>query len=213
MIGLITAGGEITSPKVFMEEYNKSDFRIAADSGVEFYLRNGVVPDRVLGDFDSISKEGKSFIKEKKISVSSFPPEKDYTDLELCIDFLIEKGCKNITILGGVGDRMDHSLANLFMMIRFYKAGITIALRNDLMKIQVLEGKLSLKKEYEFLSVVPADPLGIVASLEGFYYPLDNRKIPLGSTLGVSNYIIEEEGHIDIAEGTAYIIQTNERKA
>ncbi|MDO5649259.1 MAG: thiamine diphosphokinase [Gallicola sp.] len=210
MRGLITAGGELTEEKIFLEEYKKSTLRIAADSGVEFYQRSKKVPDLVVGDFDSILQGGKAFIKDKSIPVFSFPKEKDYTDLELGIEYLIEQGCREITILGGIGNRIDHSLANLFMMIRYYREGVSIVLRNDLMKIQVLEGSMELEKDYEFISVVPANSKSITVTLKGFYYPLEKREMVLGSTLGVSNYLVEESGFIDIIKGTAFIIQTNE---
>lgn len=210
MIGLITAGGDITNQEVFLEEYVKADIRIAVDSGIEFYCRYKKMPDIVLGDFDSISEKGRRFIKEEKIETSSFPQEKDYTDLELGIDFLKEKGCRKIVVLGAVGDRIDHSLANLFMMVHFYKLGISVKLKNNLMKVQVLEGEIEIKKNYKFLSVVPVSQEGIELTLEGFYYPLKNHPVEMGSTLAVSNYLTEETGRILISKGTGFVIETNE---
>lgn len=211
MIGLITAGGDLTNQEIFIEEYNKADICIAVDSGIEFYYRYEKEPEIVLGDFDSISEEGREFIMERKIETSSFPPEKDYTDLELGIDYLIEKGCKKIILLGAVGDRIDHSLANLFMMVRFYKKGISVILKNNLMKVQVLEGEIEIKKNYAFLSVVPVTSEGIELTLEGFYYPLKNHPVEMGSTLAVSNYLTGDTGRIRISKGTGFVIETNEK--
>lgn len=211
MRGLITAGGDLTNQEIFSEEYDKADIRIAVDSGIEFYYRYKKLPEMVLGDFDSISKDGKEFISDERIETSSFPPEKDYTDLELGIEYLAEKGCRKIVILGAVGDRIDHSLANLFMMVRFYKKGIDLILKNNLMKIQVVEGEIEIQKDYKFLSVVPVSQEGIEITLEGFYYPLKNHPVEMGSTLAVSNFLTGERGRIKISKGTGFVIETNEK--
>ena len=211
MRGLITAGGDLTNQEIFSEEYDKADIRIAVDSGIEFYYRYKKLPEMVLGDFDSISKDGKEFISDERIETSSFPPEKDYTDLELGIEYLAEKGCRKIVILGAVGDRIDHSLANLFMMVRFYKKGIDLILKNNLMKIQVVEEEIEIQKDYKFLSVVPVSQEGIEITLEGFYYPLKNHPVEMGSTLAVSNFLTGERGRIKISKGTGFVIETNEK--
>lgn len=210
MIGLITAGGDLTGKEVFLEEFNKSEISIAADSGIRFFYEYEKIPSVVLGDFDSISEKGKDYIRKHKIEMFTYPTEKDSTDLEIGIHYLVDRGCKDIRILGALGDRIDHSLGNLLLMVRFFEEGIRIVLKNDLMKIQIIDGRIEIRKNYKFVSVLPISSDKVTISMKGFYYPLDHRKMSRGSTLGISNYLIEEIGEIEVSNGKVFLIETNE---
>ena len=210
MRGLVTAGGDLVSPEIFKEEYGKVDYKIAVDSGMKFFLKNNCRPDIVIGDFDSISKEGKDFIKENKIPIKEYSAKKDWTDLELGIEYLINKGCQSITILGGTGTRFDHSLANIFMLARYYQKGIQLILRNDFNRIQVTDNLVTIPKKYKYLSILPIFSEGAVVTLQGVAYPAKETKLIFGSTRGVSNEIIEEQATISVLDGLVYIVESNE---
>ena len=83
------------------------DLLIAADGGYEIALKNGLTPDIVLGDFDSLG-----FVPGGD-NVVCLPVKKDDTDTLAAVKIGIEKGFKCFCIYGGLGGRTDHTLANI----------------------------------------------------------------------------------------------------
>lgn len=85
----------------------RDSFIIAVDGGQEKLAVAGIRPDCILGDFDS------SPLPKNKEKVLTFPKEKDETDTVLAIDLAARLGCDTLYISGGVGGRLDHTVANL----------------------------------------------------------------------------------------------------
>ena len=85
-----------------------SDYVIAADAGYEYCRKNNIIPDLVLGDFDSLG------VAPKHPNVMQLPVEKDDTDTVFAIKTGLEKGYRHFYIYGGLGGkRSDHTIANL----------------------------------------------------------------------------------------------------
>ena len=82
-------------------------FVIAADAGIEKLNKAGIVPDLIIGDFDSLGA------RPSGENVRIFPVEKDDTDTMLCLKHAIGQGANDVTILGGIGGRLDHTFANI----------------------------------------------------------------------------------------------------
>ena len=81
---------------------------ICTDGGFDLAKQAGITPHLLLGDLDSIQSR-----IPKELPLKTFPPEKDYTDLELAIHTAIEKKASHVEIWGGIGGRLDHTVANL----------------------------------------------------------------------------------------------------
>ena len=67
---IIVSGGDIQSDfalyflKKNIEKAGRENIRlIAADRGLEFFLDYLILPDVVIGDFDSLSEDGKNFLE------------------------------------------------------------------------------------------------------------------------------------------------------
>ena len=94
---------------------------IAADSGMEFLRRNEIVPQVIIGDFDSVSKETLEWFQKKEgIVWHRLNPQKDDTDTEFALRLAISMGAECITVLGGTGSRLDHVLGNMPIIKRWY---------------------------------------------------------------------------------------------
>lgn len=84
---------------------------------MEFFRRTGIVPDVIIGDFDSVNADTLDFFKKKNdIEWTKLNPVKDDTDTEAAIRLAIEKGAQSITLLGATGSRIDHVLANIELL-------------------------------------------------------------------------------------------------
>jgi len=209
--GLIISSGDIENYESFIEIVNDYDYILCADGGLRHAQFLGITPDAIIGDFDSISKESLKLVHKLNIPMYRFPIEKNETDTELALKFMLEKGYKNITLIGATGSRIDHTLANMFLLRNLlpYNAVGKIVNNNNI--IYLVNNKIKLtKKDGYYISIIPISTDGVIVSLEGFYYPLKNEGIPFGSTLGISNKIIGEQGIIRIKKGEAIIIEAKD---
>src|SRR5699024_10087636 len=117
----------------------------------------------------------------------------------------------DITLVGVTGSRMDHTLANIFMLRNLNKNNIIARIIDGNNRIHFSNEYIKIKKEKDTnISIIPISDDGIVVSLEGFLYPLKKEFIGFGSSLGISNIIIEEYGEVIIHKGEALIIESRD---
>lgn len=211
MKGLIVSSGSIEDLEQLKMEYTKSDYVICADGGVNYLMKINSLPHMVLGDLDSTNKDGLEFIKRYNIPIEKYPSKKDETDTELAIHHLLERDIKDITLMGVTGSRIDHSLANVFLLREIYNKGARAKIINANNIVYYIRDFLELdKKENHYVSVIPLTIEGITVSLEGFLYPLCKKYIQFSSTIGISNEILEEKGLIYIHKGEALVIESRD---
>lgn len=202
---LIIGNGTKTNKKAV--ENISYNYVICADGGLERVKEYGITPNIIIGDFDSVNI---SLLKqyENIVPIEKFPSEKDLTDMELGVEFAISKGYTNIVLIGATGSRLDHTMANIMLMEKYHKDGISLTIIDNNNKMSVISGytdfNIELKEGY-FLSIIPITDSIKGLSLEGFKYNLDNVNIKRGSTLCISNQIILSEGRIILKEGTAIV--------
>lgn len=108
---LIISGGKIDIK--FLEKILESNYNsiIAVDKGLEALYKLNKIPDYIVGDFDSVSKEALEFYKNKNIPINEYNSEKDFTDTELGLELAINLNPNKITIVGAIGTRFDHTWA------------------------------------------------------------------------------------------------------
>ncbi len=213
---IIITGGQIDDS--FACDWIKThpyDYMIAADSGMNFLHRNGIVPNVIAGDFDSVSSESlEAFSKMKNVEMLRLNPIKDDTDTEFVIREAIRRGAKEITILGATGTRLDHVLGNMHLLGIGIKEQVSIFLVDTHNRIRMIEKEHTILKEEQFgdfVSLLPicGDAKGV--TLQGMKYPLLNATITSFSSLGISNEIVEEKAVISIAEGVLLLIESRDK--
>lgn len=212
---VIISGGHIDD--VFALEWlkkNKYDSMIAADSGMNFLYRNGIVPDVIAGDFDSVDDESlDEFSGMTEVEVFRLNPIKDDTDTEFVIREAIRRGARKITILGATGTRLDHVLANVNLLGIGLEERISIELVDKHNRIRMINDSLEIKKSEqfgEFVSVLPVKGDAKGVSLVGMKYPLKDADIACFSSLGVSNEITDEIGKISVKQGVLLVIESRD---
>ncbi len=87
---IIIAGGTPPSKKLLTKEITKNSIIIAADSGADCLWKYKIIPDYLIGDFDSIDKKALKFFKDKKVTIETFPVEKNLTDAEIALEKAIK---------------------------------------------------------------------------------------------------------------------------
>lgn len=208
MKALIFAGGHVkdyTSLKVYVKDV---DFIICADSGTHHALKMGIKPDLIIGDLDSINSEALAKVKEMGITVDKYPPEKDYTDTDLALRIAYEKGASEAILIGGIGSRPDHSLANILLTVQFNNMGLKVKLVGENWEIFLIDKKAEiLGKKGDLLSLIPISPQVTGVTTYGLYYSLQKDTLYLGQALGISNIFIKEKAVISIESGLLLAIK------
>ena len=190
-------------------------YLIAADRGMEFFIRTGIHPDLVVGDFDSLTEEGKRYLDEHpQLNVVRLRPEKDDTDTQSAAGYAAAIGVKRLTLLGATGTRLDHVLANLGLLLWGKASGIQVEIVDSNNFICLAESGKILKKKEQFGKYVSFFPYGGTVeglTLEGFQYPLLAHCLkPEESGLTVSNEIVEEEAKVSFRTGNLIMIMSRD---
>lgn len=210
---LIISGGDLD--RDFLKDFilnNQIDIIITADRGLEPLDSINIMPNYILGDFDSIKKEILENYTDKNINVIRLNPIKDYTDTHEAIKLAIEKGSTDIYILGALGKRYDHAIANIHVLKEALEKNIECKIIDENNEIKLIAtGTTTIKKtKYKYISLIPLTTEVNGITLKGFKYPLENAKLEIGHSLGVSNELIEEIGTINIKTGILIMIQSKD---
>lgn len=185
----------------FEKKPSPCDYVIAADGGLTACRKEGITPDLILGDFDSLGTvpEGENVLQ--------VPVEKDDTDMMLAVKQGLERGCRKFYLYGGTGGRLDHTIANLQTLLYLAQHGAEGWLYDKMGKFTVLQnGALELAARPAGIFSVFAmngDAKGI--SICGGQYCVENATFAEGLPMGVSNHFMGKTVTIEVLDGTLLI--------
>lgn len=205
---LIVTGGDINVNFLSNNlSKNKFDKIIAVDKGLDTLNNLQIVPNYIVGDFDSVNRKVLKQYENKNIPITYLKPEKDFTDTHMAIKLANEIGSKNITIIGAIGSRIDHSLANIHVLKEALDNNIKAKLVNGNNEIMLINKETVIKKngDFKYVSIIPLTSKTTGVTLKGFKYSLENATLNIGESIGISNEQIEDEASIKIKEGIAIL--------
>jgi len=211
---LIVTGGSIEHDflrsLILNEQYSVI---IAADKGLLALDRLNILPDYILGDFDSAGSEILSKYREKSIPIMTFPSQKDMTDTELAFELALTKKPSVIYFAGATGTRLDHTLANINLLYVALEKKIDAKIIDANNKIYLKAENFVIKKDKQygnFVSLLPFTYQVKGLKLRGFKYPLDGIILKKGSSLGISNEITDKEGIVEFDDGILTVFETRD---
>ncbi len=211
---LLVAGGPIEED--FAEEYiriNDFDYIIGVDRGNNFLYKAGLVPDEILGDFDSVDPKILEILKNKNIPENKYNSHKDATDIELAIDLAIKRGAGRIDILGATGGRLDHFYGAVASLCEALDAQVKAYIVDSRNRFSLFKNSIIIKKCEQYgmyISIIPFTSKVTAVTLEGFCYPANDRTFYNSRSLGVSNEIVEDEAKVQIGEGIMILIESKD---
>ncbi|WKY46360.1 thiamine diphosphokinase [Eubacteriaceae bacterium ES3] len=212
MKAIIFSNGDYRD-KGFYQNYLRNSagsFIIGADGGANFLMEIGICPDFLVGDMDSISTATYNYFKEKTI-VEKYPAMKDQTDTEIAIQKAIELKATEVVIFGGMGDRIDHSLGNIYLLSRLLKKGIRGQIKNEKQEIILIDDEITLSYPVKtVVSILPIDGAASSIWIEGFLYPVENGDMTITEPYGISNVTNEASQKIRVGQGKLLIIANRE---
>lgn len=211
MYSCLLVGGAPTEHKGldFVLENCSFDTIIAVDAGYAALVERGIAPHPVFGDFDSLG-----FIPQEVeggACVHPFDPHKDFTDMDLALNFAIGEGFTHIIMCDGLHARLDHSLANLQLMAAAARKGQRVWGITEEEVVVALDAKgeldhLEIAAGSQGICSVLAHSDSVSGAYEtGLAYGLEDAQLTNCFPLGISNELTGAPARISLDAGSAWI--------
>ena len=230
MTAYIITGGDVLLENINIEP-SEDDIVIAADSGYETARKLKLPVNVLIGDMDSIKVD-----LPKSVEVIKLPTEKDVTDTEAAVELALEKGADTLCIVGGIGTRVDHTLASLGILedmeglfsaplgkrrkffglakqARFSRR-IYATLTNGYNRVRFIRNDsviIPRSPYFKYLSIICADEFVKGVTVDGVKYPLKNATLSRRQQYySVSNEINGNCAFVSVRNGGIYIIEASD---
>lgn len=206
----IAASGEVDAPVArAVEALRAADVVIAADGGLRHCVAAAVTPDLVVGDLDSASPGDLERVIAAGAEVERHPAEKNETDLELALVAAVDRGAERVVVVGALGGRLDHELANLALLAapRWHDAAMRIEVQDGPVTLWVVHDALELTLEVgEPVSVLPWTGAASDVTTTGVRWPLTGATLPAGTPRGMSNVVTGDVQSFAVGDGCLLVI-------
>lgn len=211
---VIIANGDAPSAETIRHWLRPGDRLICADGGCRVALSHGLRPDYAIGDFDSLSEADFQQLQQDGVDIQRHPPQKNETDLELALQLAISQCASEIVVLGALGGRLDHEMANLMLLAMPGLNQLPVIIAGEKLEIHSLDARqypatLHLRGHTgDTVSLIPygGDALGIMT--DGLQYPLRQETLSVGPARGVSNVMTQDQARISVADGLLLCIHS-----
>lgn len=182
--------------------YENADMILAADAGYLSVQKLGLTPTLLLGDYDSAP------VPQSTVPVLRLPAEKDDTDTYFAAKKAMELGATEVVILGGLGGRLDHTLANLQTILYLQQNKISAILADETTQVRVLlPGHHEIiAQENSYLSLLPTEASATGVTLAQVQYPLTDATLTNVWPVGVSNEFVAQYADVTVKTGGLFCI-------
>jgi thiamine pyrophosphokinase len=206
---IIIAGGQAEEDTTWQRWVQDAALIVGADGGAARALAWGLVPQVVIGDMDSLPAGALAELERHQVRFIRHPRAKDETDLELALTFAAEQGAHEIVILGALGGRLDHTLANVLLLALPRLAGIPVRIARGAQEAILLRDGESVSLQGQpgdLVSLLPwgGDARGVTT--EGLAWPLEGAILRFGFSRGVSNEMTARQARIALNHGYLLVV-------
>lgn len=206
---VIVSGGNEPSEKLLRSYLKDADFLIAADKGIECLYNYNIIPNLLLGDFDSAKKEVLSYMQAQVKETLEFPPEKDYTDTEIALIEAINRGGNKIYLFGALGSRMDHTLGNVGLLLKAKRSGAILEIIDDNNRLYLAKKNMTLLgKPGDNISFHALSDTVINLWIKGAKYKLEGYDMNLLDPRAICNEFIDGPVELSYEEGELLILHS-----
>ena len=203
----IFCNGELKNPARAKRVASNCDLLIAADGGAKHLAGIGLQPRTVIGDMDSIATD--MWKDENSIAWISHSPDKDKSDVELAVEYALEQGCQEITLVAAIGGRLDHTLGNVALVASYpgriaILDGVSTLVAVDKSEKCMLHGQVGTP-----VSLIPYGSGSFTVRTKGLKYSLGDESLH-SATHGLSNELSLTEACVCVSNGILLVHIENE---
>lgn len=213
----IIAGGQVQDLSIFVKENVKERFVVGVDGGALALMKEGISIDLAIGDFDSVTGEEFHELQNYAKRIEKLPAEKDLTDTEAALQFLIDEQMEidQIQLIGLFGGRVDHLMSNIWLAFQpafsaIVEKMILVDADNELSFYHPGEYEIqkdSTKKYLSFIGMTAIENL----VLKNVKYTLEGADFTYPVAL-VSNEFLTDQMTFSFDKGLLAVIQSRDSK-
>jgi len=208
----VVANGEFAHAQRLLAMLDAADLIVAADGAAGWLVAHGRPPGLLVGDMDSVDPAILARLTAGGCRLVRHPAHKDETDTELALHEAVALGARRITILGALGGRIDHAVANITLLLMPELEGIETVIFDGRSRLFLIRQAAAIEGHTDdVLSLIPlgGDVEGIVT--EGLEYPLRDETLALGLARGVSNVLVQDTARVSLRRGVLLAVHTPQR--
>lgn len=197
---VIIGGGQLSDPTFLNRYISNDEFVICCDGGYLHAKNAGIVPQLIVGDFDSTS------VPETDVETIVLPCEKDDTDSFFAAKEGLKRGFCEFLLLGVTGGRLDHTLGAISILEYLKKHGADGQIVDGSTKIRVCCDTLTVNRGCRYFSVFASGKASGV-TITGAKYNLDNEIINSHYQYGISNEVADDVATVSVGQGTVIVME------
>jgi thiamine pyrophosphokinase len=200
----IVSGGELGDPSFLRQQAATAapTALICADGGARHLEAAGIVPRLIVGDMDSLDSARQEYYEAKGCRIIRHPRRKDETDTGLALREAFAMEPAEVWIWGALGQRVDHTLANISLLVQGAERGIAVKLIDEWCEVFLIDRPTVLEGEAgQTVSLFPFWGPAAGVTLRGFEFPLTKAVMEIGRPCGISNRLMMGQGIIELDSG------------
>ncbi len=202
MRAVIIANGPLPKPPPDQHLVGDEDLVVCVNGGVENALALGLMPRVVIGDMDSMEMPLQEWLREEGCRFIQYPSRKDETDSELAVRYALSQGATELIMLGALGGRIDHTLANVMLLALPELEGVKVRLIEGNQEVLLIRDEVVIEGQPgDTLSLLPLSPDVVGIYTEGLEYPLRDGRLRFGAARGVSNVLTAPQARVRVGRG------------
>jgi len=208
MRAIIVANGYVGQNERYDHLVRPGDLIIAADGGAVVAQQLGLKPQVVVGDMDSLPPALRDKLEKHGCLFVPHPARKDETDTELAIQYALQQGAQELFILGATGSRLDHTLANVFLLGMPELEGIKAKLVAGNTEAWLVRDELEIDGQAgDIVTLLPLGQDAIGVRTEGLEWALRDDTLRFGPARGVSNVMTSSKARVALRKGLLLVIR------
>lgn len=207
MRAVIVSGGNPPSKELLFSYLKEGDFVIGVDKGCDALYQYKIMPNLILGDFDSANRDVIEYFILNNVKKLKFNFDKDYTDTDLGFRKAIENGADEILLFGATGTRMDHFLGNLGILLKSLKDNIKMKIIDDNNIMYLIDKPIRISGEDgQTISFHAISDNVKNLSIKSARYTLDSYDMSLLEPRAICNEFIDKDIEISFDSGIILVI-------
>ena len=203
---VIVGGASIGDYETVGAMLRPDDYVIYCDCGLRHMDGLGAEPDLIVGDFDSYSNP------EMETETIVLPCEKDDTDTVFAVKEALRRGFEDFLLIGVVGERLDHTLGNVSILLMLDSTGKKGTIIDDYSEIEIVSDRCEkpciIDDSYVYFSLINISGTARGVTIRGAKYPLENAEITCEYQYGVSNEVLPGcTAEVSVGEGRLLLVK------
>ena len=203
---VIVGGASIGDYGTVSAKLRQDDYMIYCDCGLRHMDGLGAEPDLIVGDFDSYSNP------EFDTETIVLPCEKDDTDTVFAVKEALRRGFEDFLLIGVVGERLDHTLGNVSILLMLDSAGKKGIIIDDYSEMEIVSDRCEkpciIDDSYAYFSLLNISGKASGVTIRGAKYPLEDAEITCEYQYGVSNEVLPGcTAEVIVGEGKLLLIK------